>query len=129
MAKIGKAIRKTAFKTFVKKDTSANLKNLYTGYSLRKSTTTAAAIGLGATGLAVVGGGDISNGVKAVAGGTSKGDMSSLLGFKNLGSNAMPAEQISSAPVFIADAQSSKQDKTLGASGNMVFGMHNLRHG
>lgn len=128
MSKLGKASG-IAKKVFLKKEAKQSLKNLYTGYSANKLTTGLVTAGVVGGGLAVVGGGSPKNGVDALLGPTNArtNNMDNLIAVtKGAKKNVQQSMGVVEAPAMTSDA---KVDKSLGADGSMLFGMHNKRHG
>ena len=127
MAKLGKAAS-IAKKISLVKETPS-LKNMYTGYRANKLTAAAISAGTVAAGLAVVGGGSPTRGVDALLGpqNTRRNDMDSLVAVaRGTKKNNQQSMGMVEAPMMTSDA---RVDKSLGADGSMLFGMHNKRHG
>lgn len=123
MGKLGKSALGLGKKVFLKTGQERNLKNLYTGVSANTTNTMllSGVAGLGA--LTVMGAGNPLN-----AGVPSKGNMSNMLGFMNTSAKVQAPIVVNRAPAMMADGVRGGE-RDLGATGAMVFGMHNKRHG
>jgi len=117
-------IRNTGSEIFLKNDKDGkNFANLYTGKKVRGLPILA----IGAAGAAAtlgVGGNDKTGDDGFMGSGTG------LLDVKRMTTPRMGTMESGELPTFLADGGSrSSTSNTLGASGDMVFGMHNRRKG
>lgn len=121
------SLTKMAMKSIIKDDKKgARLANLYTGKKINETPSVLSMVGIGVAGLAISGGGSVKRGIETM--GTNNNEMNTLNSIKaNLNQKNVPSPMSKSeGPMSMADGYS---DKTLGADGSMVFGMHNKRHG
>lgn len=122
--KSDKKIKNTASEVFLKKDKDGkNFANLYTGKKVRGLPMLA----IGGAGVAVTAG---------VGGNAATGDEgflgsgTGLMEVRRMTTPRMGTMESGELPTFLADGGSKNTtSNTLGASGDMVFGMHNRRKG
>jgi len=119
-----KKIKNTASEVFLKNDVGGkNFSNLYTGKKVRALPILAIG-GVAAGASAGVGGNPATGDDGFMGSGTG------LLDVKRMTTPRMGTMESGELPTFLADGGSkSGTSNTLGASGDMVFGMHNRRKG
>lgn len=117
-------VKNTASEVFLKNDKDGkNFANLYTGKKVRGLPMLAIG-GLGAAATMGVGGNDKTGDEGFMGSGTG------LMDVRRMAAPRMGTMESGELPTFLADGGSkSSTSNTLGASGDMVFGMHNRRKG